>query len=1473
MTVNPTPGIFPAPDNTIQCDSTATNIILQSPSTFTTGTVNFKFTATSTGGVTGFTPSATGLPNNHVIADVLVNPTDAPQDVIYTITPVSPTGCADGPSITVTVTVNPTPGVFPVPVNTEQCDSTATNIILRSPGTFTTGVVTFNYTATATGGVTGFTPSATGLPNNHVITDLLVNPTDAPQTVTYRVVPVSPTGCGEGPAVYITVTVNPTPRIFPVPDNTIQCDNTATGIILQSPGTFTTGSITFKFTATSTGGVTGFTPSATGLPNNHVIADVLVNPTDAPQDVIYTITPVSPTGCADGPSITVTVTVNPTPKISPIPENSIQCDSTTTNIPLQSPSTFTSGLITFSYTASATGGVTGFTPSASGLPNNHVIADVLVNPTDAPQTVTYTIAPVSPQGCSDGPAVNIIITINPTPRISPVPDNTIQCDNVATNIPLLSPSLFTSGVVTINMSATAPAGLNGFTVAANGLPNGYVLADNLVNTTDAPLAVTYTLVPVSGAGCSNGPSVTFTATVNPTPRVTPVNVKPAICFGDNTEVRLISPTVMTSGQIRFDYTINVPGGISGNTNPETDKMQDDILSFNYLNYNDSVRSVNFYITPKVVGLACPAGNINSQEVQVHPKPARGIVITKPFTCEASSGRAALQAVISRGADPYSLVWAGPVGYAMEDSVFITNLYAGYYTLDVTDNLGCQGDTAINIVNMSATPTIIPLPVLPNIHVSCPGGNDGTARIYVRNGVTPPYRYWLIRNEVDTLYSGVFSGNYDTSNPTTFRICNGLKAGQYNLTIRDINGCETYRPGELKEPAPILITFEKSDFSGSNVSCRGYSDGSVSSIVSGGNGSYSYFWYPETGSLSVTTTESLLDSIPSGKYYLRIIDLLGCVKTDSVTLIDPPGMDLTSSEVSQSNDGNFQISCNGESDGYIKLTVTGGSGIYTFLWVGPDGYSSTSKDISGLKAGDYICTVTDINGCILVPQPAFTLIQPEVLNIASVSSVSTDGTFNINCYGGTGSIDITVTGGSSGSYVYEWSTIDGAGIVNGQEDQNALRAGTYHLKVSDANGCITESDITLTHPPTITLELVPTHITCQGLGFDNGSVNLTVTGGVGPFSYNWSNGLNTQDISGLAQGYYRVTVTDANGCSGTDSTRVDMPPNLTYNHVLSDFNGYNISCLGRSDGSILIEMTSGTPPFIYSWNGPDGFVQTTKDISGLKAGQYSLLVTDSNLCTAQGTVTLNEPGKLSMNFAPSFSVTGDNNINCSGAKTGSITVEAVNNAGLVDYLWADGEIGNIRNGLKAGVYKIIINDSNNCQADSVITLTEPEPLELSFNVTQPFCADMPDGEIILTVTGGIGPAYTYLWSDNSTSQNISTAVSGNYSVTVTDMNGCSARDSVMVLPVNEFCLVIPNAISPNGDLINDVWNIGLKELYPEIEVTIYNRWGEMVWKSEKGYPTPWDGRSNNSILPVDSYHYTIDLHNGSRIIIGHVTIVK
>jgi gliding motility-associated-like protein len=186
----------------------------------------------------------------------------------------------------------------------------------------------------------------------------------------------------------------------------------------------------------------------------------------------------------------------------------------------------------------------------------------------------------------------------------------------------------------------------------------------------------------------------------------------------------------------------------------------------------------------------------------------------------------------------------------------------------------------------------------------------------------------------------------------------------------------------------------------------------------------------------------------------------------------------------------------------------------------------------------------------------------------------------------------------------------------------------------------------------------------------------------------------------------------------------------------------------------------------------------------------------------------------------------------------------------------------------------MSDGNNCHADTTVTLTEPDSIKLNYQITQPYCPDKPEGQIVLNVTGGVpGSDYMYVWSDNSSSSSLTDIPAGKYKVTVSDLNGCSETESIKVEPLNETCLGIPNAISPNGDLINDVWKIELIDLYPNVEITIYNRWGETVWQSAKGYPVPWDGRSNGRILPVDSYHYIIDLHNGSKLIIGNVTVVR
>jgi hypothetical protein len=522
----------------------------------------------------------------------------------------------------------------------------------------------------------------------------------------------------------------------------------------------------------------------------------------------------------------VVVTISQTPQVVPSTLAQILCNDGTTSVILASPSTFPSGVITFNYTVVATGGVTGFPTPVNGLPKNFIISDVLHNPTDFPQTVTYTIAPVSPTGCAPGPNKVVIITVNPTPRIYPIPGNTIQCDSLATNIGLRSPSVFTSGLITFKytVTVTGPAGaVTGYATPVVGLPNNQIIGDKLINHTDNFQIVTYKVVPVSPIGCTDGPA-------------------------------------------------------------------------------------------------------QSNTVTVHARPLQSILVTKPLTCSGGAGLAALTAVKSNGADPYQIVWDGPSGYHQVGLESIYNLLSGKYIVKVTDNLGCNRKDSVSIVPVTAR-AYISADVIPpgNYNISCIGSTDGQILVSVTGGITPPYKYSVVRNETDTLYRGTFTNNLNLVDPTTFRYYNNLGAGSYTLVISDINGCVNINKIVFRVPPPIVVDIRKSSYAGSyNISCKGYNDGSAwVQTISGGRGGYTYRWYTTNGNIPGVINTNQIDKLIAGTYFLEIKDIVGCVTIASVDIIEPDGIQLSgSSDVKENEAGSVYGVTEVEGNTY-HWTVLGG----------------------------------------------------------------------------------------------------------------------------------------------------------------------------------------------------------------------------------------------------------------------------------------------------------------------------------------------------------------------------------------------------------------------------------------------------------------------------------------------------------------------------------------------------------------------
>jgi len=1119
------------------------------------------------------------------------------------------------------------------------------------------------------------------------------------------------------------------------------------------------------------------------------------------------------------------------------------------------------------------------------------ISDLLTNNSDSYQTAIYRFRPYI-QGktgdptCHDGVEVIIAVHVEPTARVALTLSDNELCNGESVNIQIATPTTAYNGLEFNVEAINSYPEITGFT-DRTGLIVTDIITEALSNSGDTARLVTYVVAPatldVSGNQKCYGIRDTVRVWVNPTPRATPENYAPHICYGGTTDVVLLSPTVMSSGINEFNYTITSTAStavVAGNRTALNSQAPGTHLQFPYTNESDTMQSVFFRITPKVTGPGCPYGPPVISEIKVHPHPLQSLEILDSITCDGGQD-GALQVIYARGFDSLWVAWTGPDYWeeAAYNMFIAEECSQGYYTATVTDSLGCSSSDALNFLAPS-----IEVSLYFGQFISCPGAEDARMVVALTEGHAPPYYYSLVWNSADTVYQGWMPPE------GTFFSLDNLKPGEYLLTVVDANGCREELPRTLYDAPVTFAGFEKSLYADDNISCESYSDGTirVSEIYSyymegadtvfvSSRAPYTYLWSASNGGIiSGSPTDSLLVNIPAGTYTLTVTDSQGCIFNFTETMTEPDGIDLIDEEVSLSNDGNYEISCYGGSDGFINLQFDGGTGAYGYAWTGPDGFTSNTQSLTGIGAGTYNLTVTDGNMCHR--EYTYILDEPDSLSIAVSTSHTPDNAFNIGCNGGDGTIDITVSGGSgAGTYSYQWTKSADQSYASNLEDLT-VKAGTYLLQVTDVNGCVNTRTVEITEPDSLSLSLAVSDITCLNApAYNDGSIDLTVSGGRPPYSYSWTGPAgftsSLEDISALTEGTYTITVTDSYGCSIASDTFLSLPEPISLEPRISDYNGFSISCLGKSDGWLRIIPQTGTAPYSYSWSGPAGFTATTDSIYSLREGTYSVIVTDAHLCSVTQDITLVSPGQLSMTLSIGLSNGGSFNINCNGASSGRVNVTAVNAAGTPEYIWSDGLSGAARDNLTAGYHEVILTDANGCIADTSLTLTEPDSLRISFALISPYCPESNDGSIFAGVTGGEG-AYTFTWSDGQTTQEAVGLVQGLYTVEARDFNGCVLSDSLLLKPTNDICVGIPNAFSPDGDGINEFWNITRISFYNEAEVIILNRWGEIVWKSEKGYPDPWDGRaSNGKVLPMDSYHYAIDLHNGEKPIVGHVTIIR
>jgi gliding motility-associated-like protein len=315
------------------------------------------------------------------------------------------------------------------------------------------------------------------------------------------------------------------------------------------------------------------------------------------------------------------------------------------------------------------------------------------------------------------------------------------------------------------------------------------------------------------------------------------------------------------------------------------------------------------------------------------------------------------------------------------------------------------------------------------------------------------------------------------------------------------------------------------------------------------------------------------------------------------------------------------------------------------------------------------------------------------------------------------------------------------------------------------------------------------------GATDGSIDVTIGGGTPGYTYQWSNGALTEDISGVGAGLYEVTATDANGCQITTSITLIEPEILVVlPEVTSDYNGYDVSCEGASDGALFATVTGGTSGYVYTWTNSTGTViSNLPNVNNLPVGTYTISITDQNGCTITQNIDINEPGVISLN--PSLLVEYNGyGVSCFGATDGSVGIDFGGGVPPYTIVWTNANNnviggGNTLNNLGAGIYTVLLTDANGCQFEDQIEVTEPPLLQSTAEVTSDYngqdisCHDATDGAVIVNFNGGT-PQYTYTWTNSSgqivgNNPTLTNIGAGTYNVLIVDANGCQTASTVTV----------------------------------------------------------------------------------------------
>jgi gliding motility-associated-like protein len=679
----------------------------------------------------------------------------------------------------------------------------------------------------------------------------------------------------------------------------------------------------------------------------------------------------------------------------------------------------------------------------------------------------------------------------------------------------------------------------------------------------------------------------------------------------------------------------------------------------------------------------------------------------------------ITATVVNGVSPFTFYWPdGATTVSATQSSTYSSLLAGNNYVTIEDANNCQVVTDY-FINEPAVELKIYNAVTNDI--DCFGNANGEINVSVTGGTAPYFYAWTV-------------------SPSTTNIASNLTAGTYTVTVTDSKGCTTTGTYTISEPTQLTSAVSIIN----HVSCFGGSDGAASVAANGGSYPYAYNW--STGGLGSTETD-----IANGAHSVLVTDAKGCTSTSNFNVTEPAlplSLAITSTEVS----------CKGGSDGTVDLTVSDGTPGYTFKWYNqvPQQLSAATEDLTNVIAQTYLVEVVDTNGCtesisVTVDEPADDL----TIDLNSITHVS--------CFGGAdGAIDVNVQGGT-GPYGYAWSN------AAGTEDISGLIANTYTLDVTDSKGCTAQFTIDVTEPAAaLATTMISSDVLCNGDA--TGLADITVTGGTAPYSYLWSNGSVAEDLNGVIAGAYTVDVTDSKGCTISDNSVINEPTPLT-----SIPSSVTILCHGGSDGSASVVIGGGMLPYSYSWSDDQNNQMSSQadSINNLSAGDYTVIVSDSNACTISNTITVGQPTN------PIGLSTVVTDVLCYTQSTGAIDLTVTGGTTGYTYLWSDASIGQDLSNSPAGIYSVVVTDNNGCIDSISAEIDEPaSAIQISVSKKDVLCKGENSGWAYANVFGGTAP-YLVNWNNGDIDFLTDSLISGTYTVQAIDANGCIANSGVVI----------------------------------------------------------------------------------------------